>query len=221
MAAAAATATARNTSTDDVFIRFPPFPPAPPNGKIIIPFKDFKETGIKLFCPNDNGIEVDGADIPTATLEHRHTSDQCKTDAQRKAEDLVPAASKKRKGKGNATVSAPMLKWWEIWRDEEAGKFTGPYSLYVLLRLSANHHDRLHRVRKSPAIDRLYRAATDFRISRTWPKAEPRQLSAEKLWEQVCTVSAYCPLPYLIFCLVWYLYRLTSHHSSLDPCRKS
>ncbi|KAF8621916.1 hypothetical protein AX15_007411 [Amanita polypyramis BW_CC] len=163
--AAAATALVQTASADEIFIRFPPFPPAPP-GVTITPFKDFRETGIKLFCPNENGVEVDGAGIPTVTLEHRHVSDQCKTDALRKKEDLEPTVSKKRKGKGGATATAPMPKWWEIWRDEEAGKFTGPYNL------------------KSPAIDRLCRASTDFRLSRTWPKPEPRQPSAEKLWEQ-------------------------------------
>ncbi|SRR6266550_3160155 len=129
MAAAAQQTTA---STDTDFIRFPPFPLVPP-GVEIIPFKDYKETGIKLFCPGDDGIEVDGQDIPTVELEKKHTTDKCKTDALREMEDKKdkPIVAKKRKIKTSAMSAAPR-KWWEIWQDEEAGKSAGPYNLCVL-----------------------------------------------------------------------------------------
>lgn len=128
MAAAAPQATA---STDD-FIRFPPFPPVP-QGVKITPFKTYKETGIKLSCPNDDGIEVDGLDIPTVELEHKHATDDCKTDAFREKDGqprvIMP---KKRKLKAKALLNAGPRKWWEIWQDEEAGKFTAPYNPCVL-----------------------------------------------------------------------------------------
>ncbi|KAK2465905.1 hypothetical protein APHAL10511_001546 [Amanita phalloides] len=161
----AAAAAPQATSSDTDFIRFPPFPPPPAGVKIIL-FKDFKEAGIKLFCPNGDGIEVDGADIPTVALEHKHATDQCKTNALRKKEEQDAIATKKRKAKASASSNTAPRKWWEIWQDEEAGKSAGPYSL------------------KTPVMERLYRAATDFRTSRSWPQPEARKLGVDKLWDQ-------------------------------------
>lgn len=125
-------AAAAPQTTDGNFIRFPPFPPVP-QGVKITPFKTYKEMGIKLTCPNDDGIEVDGLDIPTVGIEHKHATDNCKTDAFRQKEGqpgvIMP---KKRKLKAKALVNASPRKWWEIWQDEEAGKFTAPYNPCVL-----------------------------------------------------------------------------------------
>lgn len=116
------------SSTDGDFVRFPPFPPAP-KGVKITSFKDYKETGIKLSCPNDDGIEVDGLDIPTVEIQHKHATDNCKTDAVREKESqpgvIMP---KKRKLKAKVLINAAARKWWEIWQDEEGGKFTGKYN---------------------------------------------------------------------------------------------
>ena len=135
--AAAAQQTTPSTDTD--FIRFPPFPLVP-SGVDIIPFKDYKETGIKLFCPKGDGIEVDGHDIPTVELEKKHTTDKCKTDALRNEEDKEdkPIVAKKRKTKASAVNAAPR-KWWEIWQEEEAGKSAGPYNLFVFSIICLDH----------------------------------------------------------------------------------
>lgn len=121
-------AAAAPQTTDGDFIRFPPFPPVP-QGVKITPFKAYKETGIKLSCPNDDGIEVDGLDIPTVEIEHRHATDNCKTDAFREKQGqpgvIMP---KKRKIRAKALVNATPRKWWEIWQEEEAGRFTAPYN---------------------------------------------------------------------------------------------
>lgn len=155
-----------HTATNTDFIRFPPWP-SPPPGVTLIPFSDWakKEVGIKLTCPNPDGIEVDGLDIPTVALEHPHATDKCKTDAFREDGEDAPKA-KRRKIKTSAMNGDLKREWWQIWADEEAGKFTGHYNP------------------KTPAIDRLCQAATDFRASRTWPPGEPRQLSPTNLFNQ-------------------------------------
>src|SRR5271155_4980790 len=64
-----------------VIIKFPPFP-AQPLETTIIPFKDFKEHGIRIF--SDTGVEMDGLGIPTVELGVVHELDQCKTETRRK-----------------------------------------------------------------------------------------------------------------------------------------
>ncbi|KAF8638561.1 hypothetical protein AX17_002104 [Amanita inopinata Kibby_2008] len=150
-------------TTDEIMIRFPPFP-SPPQGVKITPFAEFKETGIQMFCLHDDGIEVDGSGIPTVELNVKHNSDKCKTNARRMKKEKqskakVPSATA-------ALEPKKKLLWWEVWQEEEPNKFSGPYDPNL------------------PAVDRLYQATTDFITSRTWPKPLPRQLSAEKLWDE-------------------------------------
>lgn len=74
-------------STDGPTIKFPPFPPQPDAGEgaSIIPFKRFKEHGIRIF--SDTGVEMDGLGIPTVELAVRHDLDECKTETSRKLKD--------------------------------------------------------------------------------------------------------------------------------------
>ncbi|KAG6815568.1 hypothetical protein H0H93_009465 [Arthromyces matolae] len=62
-------------------------------------------------------------------------------------------------------VTQPRRRWWDIWMEDEETMIVGPYDM------------------NTPAIDRLYRAAHDFRNSRVWLRA-PRGLPT--LWDQFC-----------------------------------
>ena len=80
-------ATTVASSTDGPTLKFPPFP-SPPNteeGASIIPFKHFKEHGIRIF--SDTGVEMDDLGIPTVELAVRHDLDECKTQTRRKLKD--------------------------------------------------------------------------------------------------------------------------------------
>jgi hypothetical protein len=90
------------------YIRFPPFP-TPPPGVEIIPFKQFKECGIQLFCA-DEEVELDGRNIPTVELRIIHDTDVCKTNAKRKR--------KKNKTADPSVVVIPK-EWWQTWDEGE------------------------------------------------------------------------------------------------------
>lgn len=101
---------------DGPFLRFPPFPKAPA-GTTIMPFKDFKEGGIRV-DPGPDDEEVDNHGIPTVPLNMRpHATNVCKTNTKRKrrAEDL-----KARKKAGMSTQRI----WWEQWDDTETVRFS-------------------------------------------------------------------------------------------------
>lgn len=93
-------------STDGPFLKFPPFPTQPNTGEgaSIIPFKHFKEHGIRIF--SDTGVEIDGLGIPTVELDVIHDLDECKTDTRRKLKDGRNVLEGKR-GK-IATAEAPV-----------------------------------------------------------------------------------------------------------------
>lgn len=96
------------------YIFFPPFP-APPAGKRIIPFTEFKATGIQIAInPEPDYVELDGINVPTVTLRVKHSL----TEMERR---------KKRKGK--KTVVGPSgqvrrITWWEEWEDGENQRTT-------------------------------------------------------------------------------------------------
>ena len=99
-----------------VFLTFPPFPKAP-EGVTIMPFKGFKEGGIRIE-PGADDAEIDTLGIPTVPVKTRHSTDECKTKSKRKkiAED-----AKIRKEKGKQLV--PQRPWYEQWEDAEAMRF--------------------------------------------------------------------------------------------------
>jgi hypothetical protein len=112
-------------------IRFPPFP-APQEGVEIVPFKDFKETGIRLFNDDPN-VELDGHGIPTIELRVRHPTDVCKSNAVRKRK-----YTGKRGDSSRAIIHTVKQEWWQSWEEnEESRRFSyDSYVLRLLCRLS-------------------------------------------------------------------------------------
>jgi hypothetical protein len=98
---------------DPDFLRFPPFP-VPPSGTKIIPFKDFKESGIQMNLSGDSDrVEVDGLGIPTVELRSKHDTDQCKTGSAVRVKKKPPPPDRGRlEGKKK-------WEWWEIWEEGE------------------------------------------------------------------------------------------------------
>ncbi|KIJ63384.1 hypothetical protein HYDPIDRAFT_156232 [Hydnomerulius pinastri MD-312] len=130
-------------AVDELSLRFPPFP-APPQGVAILPFKDFKAFGYKRVA-NESGqeIEVDAfAGQPTAKVASEEEAAQRRKD------------KKKRKNAGQSTdANGRLIPWWEEWEESESSRtasvtFNGNMSY----------------------VDRVYQAADDFRVGRTWPE---------------------------------------------------
>lgn len=100
--------------------RFPPFPKPPP-GVTIIPFKDFKPSGIQrpaLGFPDD--IELDGLGIPTCSLPTKPDVDGHVVGGAGKKKKKK---SKKRGGVGGGVVqNGRRLPWWEEWAIDEQSR---------------------------------------------------------------------------------------------------
>lgn len=101
------------------YYRMPPFPD-PPEGVHIVPFSEFKESGIQIRDPlaDDDEIEIDGQGIPTVALGVKHDL------------DIVSKAKKKNKKPKTTAPAAPRPPWYEEW---EAGEDLRvyPYDQYV------------------------------------------------------------------------------------------
>ena len=93
------------SSTDGPSIKFPPFPiqPNAGEGASIIPFKHFKEHGIRIF--SNTGVEMDGLGIPTVELAVVHDLDVCKTETRRKLNGGKNESEGKR---GKIATAAPV-----------------------------------------------------------------------------------------------------------------
>lgn len=184
-------------STDGPTIKFPPFPTQPNN---IIPFKHFKEHGIRIF--SDTGVEIDGLGIPTVELNATHDLDECKTETRRKLKDG------KKKGK-IATAEAPVVvpvklnpmekskdrklqrfllfakkEWYDQWSEGEHLRGLKTYDPYVLDFISLLYYPAISFLyfRNLSSITRIHQASTDFRKGRIWPPAHTQLLY---LWDQV------------------------------------
>jgi len=111
---------------DGPFIRFPPWPIAPP-GIHVMPFKEFIERGIRMEAGPDDA-EVDALGIPTIPIRTRHATDQCKTNTKRKREAEEGVKSRKkgviRKG------------WEEVWRETEVIRFSRSFNPCAFLFFS-------------------------------------------------------------------------------------
>ena len=141
-----------NSTTDGPTIRFPPFPTQPNTGEgaSIIPFKHFKEHGIRIF--SDTGVEMDGLGIPTVELAVVHDLDECKTETRRKLKAGRDVSEGKR-GKIATTVGEPVKmnsmekakhrrtqryllfakkEWFEQWSEGEHLRGLKTYDLYAL-----------------------------------------------------------------------------------------
>ncbi|KAG1877423.1 hypothetical protein F4604DRAFT_1757510 [Suillus subluteus] len=149
------------TATQELpFVTFPPFP-KPPSGVTLIPFKDFRARGIQLFGevvvgPNEEDMELDGLGIPTVELRVKHLTDECKSNTRKR----------KRKKKTAAAEGVPTRKvpWYEEWEEGED------------LRITKGKFDS-----NMSHVDRLFHAANDFRVNRTWP---PIASGVSQLWDQ-------------------------------------
>jgi hypothetical protein len=114
-------------------LRFPPFP-APPDGVVIVQFKEFTESGIQIFSSvndDDGEVEIDGRGIPTVQLRVKHDTDQCKSNTKRKRDK-----KKIRDAEGDASRPVRRLEWWEQWEQSEHLRVFS-YDPYVLFPLSA------------------------------------------------------------------------------------
>lgn len=186
-------------STDGPKMKFPPFPTKPDTGVSIIPFKRFKEHGIRMF--SDTGVEMDGLGIPTVELAARHDLDECKTETRRKLMDGKDVLDVK-KGKtpvGEPVKLNPMEKakdrrtqryilfakkeWFDQWAEGEhlrGLKTYDPYALDSIYSTTLLSHFLKHRNLSS--ITRIHQASTDFRTGRIWP---PAYTQLTYLWDQV------------------------------------
>ncbi|KAI0048063.1 hypothetical protein FA95DRAFT_1491522 [Auriscalpium vulgare] len=135
----------------EYFLRFPPFPTAPP-GVTIVSFKDFKPAGIRVpIDGDDDAIEVDGLGIPTIPLRVKHSTD-----------DQEKKKRKKKKTQDIAVHPAKPRTWWEEWEELE------------------DVRKNLYDPRES-RVDRLFKAASDFKGGRPWP---PAASGLFNLWDQ-------------------------------------
>jgi hypothetical protein len=106
-------------------LTFPPFPPIA-EGHKLIPFKDFKPSGIQMFPGEGEGeIELDGLGIPTVELRVKHDADEPKTGKRK---------GKKKKKIIETVDGEPVrrLTWWEEWEEGEDLRVSNfGYSSYV------------------------------------------------------------------------------------------
>ena len=74
-------------------------------------FKDFKPKGIQVPIELDpeNGVELDGLDIPTVELRVKHNTDESKTGKKRKKKTKRPVDGE----------PIRRLTWWEEWEEGE------------------------------------------------------------------------------------------------------
>ena len=91
--------------SDTIFYTFPPFPST--EGKNVIPFKDFKPTGIQITLDEDEE-EVDGLGIPTVTLRVTHDIDKEKPKKKKKRTAALDGAQ------------VANLPWYEEWEEAES-----------------------------------------------------------------------------------------------------
>lgn len=187
-------------STDGPTIKFPPFPTQPNTGEgaSIIPFKHFKEHGIRIF--SDTGVEMDGLGIPTVELNVIHDLDECKTETRRKLKDdrdvlegkrskIATAAPVKldpmEKAKDRRTQRFLLFakkEWFDQWSEGEHLRGLKTYDPYVLDSIYSTTLPSHFILRNLSNITRIHQASTDFRAGRIWPPAHTQLMY---LWDQV------------------------------------
>src|ERR1700761_715037 len=104
---------------------FPPFPHINhPEGKTVMPFKDFKASGIQRPAPGfTDGVERDGLGIPTIQL---------KVDRSNNDEHLVKKKRRRNKKKGaqqGIVRDGQRLTWYEEWAENEESRTVGDIDL--------------------------------------------------------------------------------------------
>ena len=88
--------------------RFPPFPD-PPAGVNIIPFKDFKPSGIQISFGGDE-VERDGLGIPTVMLPKLHDNESIPMKRKKFITKKFPNGEERRQER---------IDWWEDWETGE------------------------------------------------------------------------------------------------------
>ncbi|KXN91454.1 hypothetical protein AN958_00716 [Leucoagaricus sp. SymC.cos] len=150
--------------TTEFLVRFPPFPPVP-EGVQIIPFKEFKEGGIRVQPGEDRETEVDACGVPTVALSSIHSTDWCKTETKRaKFNDNKGRKKKKRRTGGGGNVGPTWMDWEDYWEEREASyRPRNGYDPHAL------------------AYDRFCQGAYDFKHLRPWPLAQ-KQAGPVYVW---------------------------------------
>ncbi|KAI0259717.1 hypothetical protein BC834DRAFT_974045 [Gloeopeniophorella convolvens] len=133
-------------------LRFPPFPRAP-DGVQLIPFSQFKPSGIRVPIDDDDdfGPERDGLGILTVPLRVKHAADNADKKKRKKKKGGAPQVQ---------VVEKPKT-WWETWEELE--------------EIRANSYNI-----NMPAVDRLSQAGADFKSGRPWPASS---LGVHNMWD--------------------------------------
>ncbi|CAL1700064.1 unnamed protein product [Somion occarium] len=123
------------------WLSFPPFPEPPP-GVSVIPFTEFKPSGLYMRMEDEDSPEVDPLGIPTVTLGVKHSL----------TEEEQARKKKKKKTVYRAGGVIKRVLWFEEWEDGEN------------LRRSVVNP-------LASRVDRLHQACQDFKnpANRTWP----------------------------------------------------
>jgi len=116
----------------EFLIKFPPFPQAP-QGVEIMPFKRFKERGIRV-DPGPDDAEVDALGIPTVPMKTHHKTDVCKSNIKRKRKS-DDKEERKRQG-----LPPKKLTWYEEWEETEAIRFSYGFDPCVFRLLHKSHN---------------------------------------------------------------------------------
>lgn len=83
-----------------------------PAGVQILPYKDYREHGIRLEC-QDEIVETDGLGIPTISIPGTHSTNYPKSNVKRSAPGQQPRAQGSVPG-AEAAVGGRM-EWYEVW----------------------------------------------------------------------------------------------------------
>ncbi|KAH7871663.1 uncharacterized protein C8R40DRAFT_548584 [Lentinula edodes] len=139
---------------------FPPFPSAPEH-VTIVPFRDFKDNGLKIQEDDYDGPEVDALNIPTVVIEKRHAGDVCKTRSERTMSVVAPQG-----GSQNEAQSSELPQqrtWLHRWEDLSTRKSCERYN------------------RNQNRADRIHQATRVFNTGRPWPKTDKH---VREQWDQ-------------------------------------
>ncbi|KAL5487575.1 hypothetical protein ACEPAI_5683 [Sanghuangporus weigelae] len=139
-------------ANDFPYYKWPPFPDPPDNVRII-PFNEFKPSGIQISF-NDE-VEVDGLGIPTVRLPIIHDNE---APPRKKKKTKLTAAGEEIRQRSN---------WWEEWEEGEEQRFR-----------SIGIYDRTVHVK-----DRIAQAVADFKSVHDWQSTSLRLLDWYKKLE--------------------------------------
>lgn len=134
--------------------QYPPFPPKP-EGKVIIPFKDFKPKGVIPADSDDEEFDAEG--VKTVRLPVKHIPDP----EERAAYERAKRARKRRRGNQGAGLGpaskkredGPMKAWFDEWEDDRYRERITPMPPHA------------------PREERFTQIMVDFQTDRTFPRS--------------------------------------------------